>query len=48
MSEKEKALCGKIAQLPRELQEKIMDKADGAAMALELMRERKGDANNDD
>lgn len=40
MSEKEKALCAKIAQLPRELQEKILDKADGAAMALELLREK--------
>lgn len=40
MSEKEKALCEKIALLPRELQEKIMDKADGAAMALELMKEK--------
>lgn len=40
MSEKEKALCEKIALLPRELQEKILDKADGAAMALELMKEK--------
>lgn len=38
MSEKEKSMCEKIASLPPSLQEKILDKVDGAAMALELLK----------
>ncbi len=41
MSEKEKTMCEKIANLPLALQEKILDKVDGAAMALELLRDER-------
>lgn len=41
MSEKEKAMCEKISKLPPELQEKFLDKVDGAVMALDLLDARK-------
>lgn len=48
MSEKEKAMCAKIAQLPPELQNRLADKLDGAVMALELMEEKKGGEADDE
>ena len=46
MSEKEKAMCEKIAKLPPELQEKFFDKVDGAVMAMNLLDKRKETAND--
>lgn len=40
MSGKEKALVAKIAAMPGFLQEKFLDKADGAIMAIEAMRKQ--------
>lgn len=37
MSEKEKNMLDKIAQLPPELQDRIADKLDGAVMALDAL-----------
>lgn len=36
MSEKEKAMIEKIAQLPSELQNRIVDQIDGAIMAMDM------------
>lgn len=38
MSEKQKALIEKIAQLPDTLQDKFMDKIDGAIVALDFVQ----------
>lgn len=47
MSEKEKELCGKIAEkvnaLPPEVKEKFLTMAEGAALAVEEMREETDD-----
>lgn len=45
MSEKEKAYAKKLAKLPAEIQEKILDKIDGAAMALEFQKKKEEDNN---
>lgn len=37
MSEKEKAIIQKIAQLPEELQDKMAAQIDGAVMALDML-----------
>lgn len=37
MSEKEKTMLKKIAQLPPELQDKLADRIDGAVMALDML-----------
>lgn len=37
MSEKEKTVIEKMAQLPPELQDKFVDKIDGAIMALDML-----------
>lgn len=37
MSEKEKTILEKMAQLPPELQDKFLDKIDGAIMALDML-----------
>lgn len=41
MSEKEKALCEKLAKLPPELQDKFYDKLDGAVMVIDAMEAAK-------
>lgn len=43
MSEKEKAMVEKIAQLPPELQNRIVDQIDGAIMAMDMLESRKND-----
>ncbi len=40
MSEKEKSLVEKIAAMPDRLKEKFLDKADGALMAMDAMKEQ--------
>lgn len=40
MSEKEKALVEKIAELPESLKQRLLDQASGAAMALDMAREQ--------
>lgn len=37
MSEKEKAILEKMAQLPEELQDKMAAQIDGAVMALDIL-----------
>ena len=44
MSEKEKALVEKIAAMPDRLKEKFLDKADGALMAMDAMKDAKPEA----
>ena len=39
MSEKEKVFLTKIAKLPEPLQDKILDRIEGAAMAIDMMKE---------
>lgn len=46
MSEKEKTILEKMAQLPPELQDKFVDKIDGAVMALDMLG--KGDKGKKD
>lgn len=41
MSEKEKAMIEKIAQLPPELQNRIVDQIDGAIMAMDMLADGK-------
>ena len=41
MSEKEKAMIEKIAQLPSELQNRIVDQIDGAIMAMDMLADGK-------
>lgn len=41
MSEKEKVILSKMAKLPEPLQDKFLDRIEGAAMALDLMKEVK-------
>lgn len=41
MSEKEKAIIQKIAQLPPELQDKMAAQIDGAVMALDMLEQSK-------
>ncbi|WP_418589630.1 hypothetical protein [Hominenteromicrobium sp.] len=41
MSEKEKAIIQKIAQLPEELQDKMAAQIDGAVMALDMLEQGK-------
>ena len=41
MSEKEKVLVKKMAQLPPELQDKFAAAVDGAVMALDVMAQKK-------
>lgn len=43
MSEKEKAMVEKIAQLPPELQSRIVDQIDGAIMAMDMLEGWKND-----
>ena len=45
MSEKEKALVEKIAQMPDSVKEKFLTMAEGAAMALESVKEKKNEDN---
>jgi hypothetical protein len=40
MAEKEKMLAEKIAALPDALQDRFLDKVDGATLALDLMAEK--------
>lgn len=40
MSEKEKALVQKIAAMPDRLKEKFLDKADGALMAMDALKDQ--------
>lgn len=44
MSEKEKSLSEKVAQLPADLQDKFVDQITGAVMAIELMESNKEEA----
>lgn len=39
MSEKEKAILNKMAKLPEPLQDKFLDRLEGAAMAIDMMKE---------
>lgn len=39
MSEKEKAILSKMAKLPEPLQDKFLDRLEGAAMAIDMMKE---------
>lgn len=41
MSEKEKTILEKMAQLPPELQDKLVDKIDGAVMVLDMLEQSK-------
>ena len=41
MSSKEKEILDKMAKLPEPLQDKFLDRLEGAAMALNLMKEVK-------
>lgn len=40
MSEKEKTILDKIAKLPPELQDRLVDKLDGAVMALDVLEKK--------
>ena len=44
MSEREKATIDKLAELPQAVRDRILDRIDGAALALESMRKEE---NND-
>ena len=46
MSEKEKKLVERIAQMPDAVKDKFLNMAEGAAIALETVREEHGDSNN--
>ena len=39
MSEKEKTILSKMARLPEQLQDKFLDRLEGAAMAIDMMKE---------
>lgn len=39
MSEKEKTILSKMAKLPEQLQDKFLDRLEGAAMAIDMMKE---------
>ena len=39
MSEKDKTILSKMAKLPEPLQDKFLDRLEGAAMAIDMMKE---------
>lgn len=41
MSEKDKELIDKVSRLPDELKEKLIQRAEGAAEAIKIMREER-------
>ena len=45
MSEREKATIDKLAELPQEVRDRILDRIDGAILALEHMRKEDKNGN---